>query len=191
VIPRQRAATASGRPVLQLAVDGRWEDAVVVPLPADAVAVRAALAGLEGGAPAIEVLWPGPPVVFVGARPRDVGRAAECLAAPMPPTAGAAFALLSEGVAGPPVRAELGAVNVWRSVGPLAVPLDADADEVEKRLRGRPDLAAGCRFLVALEVVHAGAHESWWAVQVSTPTARGHVVDAAAVAEALAAVERR
>jgi hypothetical protein len=62
-----------GAPLLQVAVDGWWEDAATVELPAVEEAGRL-LEGLSGSDVAVEVLWPGPPIVFVGARFGSVRR---------------------------------------------------------------------------------------------------------------------
>jgi hypothetical protein len=81
------------------------------------------------------------------------------------------------------VHIELGAVNAWRSVGPLRLWDRGDArasGAVAERLGDHPALAR-CVNPVALEVAFRGPRECWLGVEVSEPTAGGHVVAPARV----------
>jgi hypothetical protein len=139
---------------------------------------------------AAELLWGGPPIVFVGAR-YTPGEAPELrerlktLAAQADWDHMRALAALASGPLGPPLGAELGAVNEWKAVGPLAIPLQADAGAIRRLLGGRPDLAR-CRRPVALELVlQRTPHEAWRAIEVSSPGRGVNVVDPDRVAAAL------
>jgi hypothetical protein len=161
--------------------------AIALPTPADAVAdVRKRL---RSGDVALEVLWPGRPTVFVGARFETVeSMPLHALIARDDWTPSVALDALVAGVLRGPFRAELGAMNAWRSVGPLAVGINASRAAVEEALAGHPRLA-WCRDPVALEVVCDGDREAWWGVEVSLRTSAGlHRVDAARVAELLRSI---
>jgi hypothetical protein len=176
---------ARGAPLLQVAFDGWWERAAVAALPAAPEEADRLLERSGADDVAVEVLWPGPPVVFVGARFDRADRPPlRELAGRADWTPSRALELLASGPLGPAVRAELGAVNAWRSVGPVALELDAQPAAVERALAGRPQLAS-CRAPVALEVVHAQPREAWWAVEVSGPRGGGQQVRLERVSEAL------
>jgi hypothetical protein len=137
---------------------------------------------------AAEVLWPGPPTGFVGARFRRTERShLRVIAARANCAPSYALKALAGGSLGPAVRAELGAVNAWHSVGPLPVALDVDAAAVASALRCRADLAL-CDHPVALEVVHEGPRPAWWAIEVSSKAAGGHQVHAHRVAYLLSSM---
>lgn len=137
---------------------------------------------------AVEVEWLGHPLMFVGARraperaadharfEEDVARVAEL--DPVEPAV--ALATLA---GGPPTElshVELGACNAWRSVGPMRLWTRGQdppgAGEVA-RLSERPTLAR-CIAPVALEVSFSRPRECWVGVEVSEPSAEGHVVAA-------------
>lgn len=187
MVPPEVERAASGQPILQIAVDGWWERANTIPLPFEDVTLAA---GDAAGECAVEVLWPGPPVVFVGARFRGERPPLAALGARGDWTPATALDMLATGALGPAVRAELGAVNAWRSVGPLPVRLDATAEDLARELAARPDLAP-CRHPVALEVVHEAKHEAWWAIEVSARGDAGHEVVAGRVVRALATQRAR
>jgi hypothetical protein len=181
---------ADGAPLLQVAVDGWWEQAAKVELPTLANVAGRLLEGLPStGDIAVEMLWPGPPIVFVGARLPSISVASALL----DEVAGGdgwvptlALEMLADGPLGPPIRAELGAVNAWRSVGPLQLNPDASVAAVESALTSRPELAR-CRLPVALEVVHQYRREAWWAIEVSSRDNGMHNVRAARTAQLLVA----
>lgn len=162
--------------MVQVAVDGWWEDAIAVPLPASATELHGLLDALGSDDVAVEMLWPGPPVVFAGARfgSLDVPPLTD-ITATADWTPSRALALLASGPLGPPVRAELGAVNAWRTVGSLHLELDASPAAIERALADRPRLAT-CSHPVALEIVHAHPREAWWAIEVSARQGDLHVV---------------
>jgi hypothetical protein len=95
-----------------------------------------------------------------------------------------ALETLAGGPLGPPVRAELGAVNAWRSVEPLPLPIGADAAAIEAALADRTDLAR-CHRPVALEIVHQKPRQAWWAIEVSSHQAGMHQVRVERVAQLL------
>ena len=183
---RRIDGAAHGRPVLQVAVGGRWERAHVSPLPVrhgDVDALIESLARMRGLA--VEVLWPGPPTVFVGAR---VGRSDELMLREVaandgwPPSH--VLETLAGGPLGPAARAELGAVNAWHSVGPLRLALNASVSVVGDALLSRVDLLR-CSHPVALEVTHVQPREGWWAIEVSEREGATRVVDVEKVVEVL------
>jgi hypothetical protein len=82
---------------------------------------------------------------------------------------------------GPPAdlrHVEVGAANAWRSVGPLRLwtrGQDRPPAAAAARLNERPALAR-CIAPVALEVTFGRPRECWIGVEVSEPSADGHVV---------------
>ena len=165
----QLDAWASGHPFLQLAVDGWWENARVLQVPS----TLGALAGWTAGLclddlidVAVEVLWPGPPVVFVGGRYRN-GEVPPLQMLAQHPGLSPTSALDALGTSGRQcvVTAELGVINRWKTCGPLPIPLNSSPCDLERLLAGRPDLVQGGGPL-ALEVASIGSRELWWAVEV-------------------------
>ncbi|MGL5911489.1 MAG: hypothetical protein ACRCZP_15935, partial [Phycicoccus sp.] len=96
-------ALASGTPVLQVAVDGWWERARQVRLPSTTAVDPQAAADL-----AVELLWWGPPVVFVGARFANELPPVDRLARSAGWTPSTAVEALSDGPVGAVSHAELG-----------------------------------------------------------------------------------
>jgi hypothetical protein len=186
--------SARGRPrIIQAAANGGWERARSVSMPADAGRVRALVrdAGPADADVAVEYEWLGHPLVFVGARrtagpagePDDLEAAAVRVAELDTPDPALALAALAGGDPVDVDHVELGAANAWRSVGPLRL-WDRDGSRasgaVAERLSDHPTLAR-CVKPVALEVGFRGPRECWLGVEVSEPTADGHVVTAAKV----------
>jgi hypothetical protein len=134
---------------------------------------------------AVEVLWPGPPIVFVGAR---VDRTDEPTLRQIATSGGGPPSRVLEALVGSPLgpatRAELGAINAWRSVGPLPLALAASVSVVREALSNRADLR-NCSHPVALEVTHRQPREGWWAIEVSERVDAAHVVDVEKVVEVL------
>lgn len=182
-------------PVLQVAGDGGWETAAVVPVSTDesrlpcVVEQAAATAGRDV---AVEVLWPGQ--VFVGARWDLAGsdgagsagalagarRAQAVLSAPVArPVEAALLALLGAMPDPAPEFADLGAVNAWASVGPLTLWRRDEALTpvvVDRALALRPDLTE-CAHPVAVEVAVTEPRPCWIGVTVSTRTGSVHLLD--------------
>ena len=176
---------ARGTPQLQVAAEGWWEHATAAPLPLTPGGVDGLLDAFGATEVGVEVLWSGPPAVFVGARVGRVDRPLlREIAARWDWTPSQALEILAGGPLGPPVRAELGAVNAWRSVEPLPLRLDADAPAIETALAGRTDLAS-CHRPVALEIVHEKPRHAWWAIEVSSRQAGMHQVRVERVAQLL------
>ena len=183
--------SAAGRArILQAAAGGRWEQARSLAVPAPAGHARALVrdAGPPGADVAVEYEWLGRPLVFVGAR-RAAGEH-EHFEAAVARAGGletadplVALAALAGGDPVEPGHIELGAANAWQSVGPLRL-WDRDAPRppgtVAERLRSHPALAR-CVKPVALELAFRGPRECWLGVEVSEPTADGHLVAAATV----------
>jgi len=179
--------------IVQVAAAGRWEEARSVAVPAHADQARDLVRG--AGPPdadvAVEYEWLGRPLVFVGARRRSepadepgdfeaaVVRVAQLrMADPL-----ATLTALAGGTPDQPALIELGAANAWKSVGPLRLWDGADhraPGTVAELLSSHPTLAR-CVKPVALEVAFRGPRECWLGVEVSEPTADGHVVAAARV----------
>jgi hypothetical protein len=185
VPPAEVDRAARGAPQLQVAADGWWERAQVASLPLPPGGVERLLEAPGATEVAVEVIWWGPPVVFVGAVvDRVARRSLRRIAARADWTPSEALDVLAGGPPGPPVRAELGAVNAWRSVGPLPLTVDADAAAIEAALAGRRDLAR-CHLPVALELVHESPRRAWWAIEVSARRAGRHHVRVERVAQLL------
>lgn len=93
-------------------MDDWRERATTLPLPATRARAARLLDGFAGAEVAVEVLWPGPPIVFVGARFRSPDRPSlEQLTVRADWGPAEALGQLARGPLGPPVRAELGAVD--------------------------------------------------------------------------------
>lgn len=176
---------------MQVAADGCWEEAVILGSDGDGASPLDALAARASHDLAVEVLWPGPPTTFVGARfwldERDDLRAALCTLRGRRLTATQALQLLSGDALGAAIRVELGAVNAWHSVGPVVLADERGWREPAGALTHRSDLVR-CRHPVALEVTHAGERETWYAVQVSGSGKAVHVVDLGRVRALIAEV---
>jgi hypothetical protein len=139
---------------------------------------------------AVEVLWPGPPIIFVGARAASIGHLPlREIAARHDRMPSQALEILADGPLRAAVRAELGVVNAWQSVGPLPVRIDADARALEVALASRMDLAC-CDRPVALEIVHQGAREPWWAIEVSSRALGVHRVRLTRVLQLLRSIRQ-
>jgi hypothetical protein len=180
-----------GTPQLQIAADGWWEHAKTAPLPLTPGGVDGLLDAFGATEVGVEVLWPGPPTVFVGARVGRVDRPlVREIATRWDWTPSQALEILARGPLGPPVRAELGAINAWRSVEPLHLRIDADASAIETALAGRTDLAC-CDRPVALEIVHETPQQAWWAIEVSSRRAGTHPVRVEQLAQVLRAAAER
>jgi hypothetical protein len=174
--------------IIQVAVAGRWEEARSIDMPTDPGSARSLVrdAGAPGADVAVEAEWLGHPLVFVGARRAqedapeerrledDVARLAEL--DPVEPAV--ALAALAGGPPAELRHVELGAANAWRSVGPMRLWTKGDSRppaSTAARLHERPTLAR-CIAPVALEVTFGRPRECWIGVEVSEPSADGHVV---------------
>ena len=169
---------AGHRTWMQTAAGGRWEEARGVHTPASAGEVRGLLHGWDADDVAVEYEWLGHPLVFVGARPA-LEDAAVRVAAESPSDPEAALAALAGGPPSELVAVEIGAVNAWRSVGPLRLWSAGDPPrlpDVEALLDGRPDLRE-CSVPVALEVAWGEPRECWVGREISRPVGDAHVVE--------------
>lgn len=183
---------------LQLAVDGWWEDARVLEMPANARAARGLVraAGPADADVAVEVEWLGGPLAFVGAR-RTRGRDSETesfedavgrIAEDDPVHPAPALELVAGGPPAELDHVELGAANAWRSVGPMRLWTRGDEHaprSVAAGLSRRPDLAS-CTVPVAIALAYAGPRSCWFGVEVSEPSDGRHAVTAKAVDALLA-----
>lgn len=179
--------------MLQVALDGRWEEATELPLPLIPETAERLLTELlaESDDVALELLWPGPPIVFVGARLAPGDRFPVHLlvnAEPWIPTR--VLGVLGGTRPVVPVAAVLGAVNAWKSLRPLDLPVPTNGAGVARALRSRPDIAE-CPRPVALEVVYRAAREAWWGIEVSDRVDDRHVVTPPRVTGVLARHEPR
>ena len=172
---------AGHRTWMQTALDGRWEDARGLHTPAPADEVRALLSGWGEDDVAVEYEWLGHPLVFVGARPA-VEESAVRIAAESPSDPAVALAGLAGGAPSGLASVEIGAVNAWKSVGPLRLwsAGDPGPGDVEALLDGRPDLRS-CSVPVALEVAWREPRECWLGREISRPLGDVHVVERGAV----------
>lgn len=183
-------STAATHRRLQFSRDGRWEEAHGVEMPTDADTARSLLreTGDVRAHVAAEVEWLGHRLAFVGARrgADDDAAFADAVARIADREPFAPRVALEALAGGPPVRpehAELGAANAWKSVGPLRLWDGEDAlpsRDVDELLRDRLDLAR-CVAPVALEITFAGPRQCWVGIEVSVPSADGHVVQAEAL----------
>jgi hypothetical protein len=186
-------------PVLQIAADGAWESAAVLPVTTDPPAAAGVVERVAAAARhdvAIEVLWPGE--LFVGVR-WGLAEVAEALAAvrrvsplAVASAAGSAVSALVSllGIVpnGVPELAELGAVNAWSSTRPLTLwrrgdPLGLDT-EMDQTLRTRPDLTQ-CHHPVALEIAASDPRPWWVGIVVSTAIGSVHRLDRRLLDDAL------
>jgi len=196
--------SVTAAPVLQLAADRAWEQAVVVPLPADVAAAQAALGELAGAADddvALVVLWPGEaflgvrwPVTAVSEARDALGRVLAATGATPTASEHAVLAVLRAMLGGDPAEkldvVEVGAVNAWRSLGPLMLwrrGQPARPEAMLAVLRARRDLLL-CARPVAVEFAAQRPRPHWIGVQVSREETGGHRVDERALLELLEAV---
>nr|CTQ98447.1 hypothetical protein [Kibdelosporangium sp. MJ126-NF4] len=167
--------------MLQVAADGRWEVAEVVPLTEPARPVVERVAQVAGDDLAVEVLWPGQ--AFVGVRwPADsweqaVDAVSRVVADPGTRDVEASLlALLGSTPSSELEFVDLGAVNAWRSIGPErlwqrgAAPTAQATDSVLAR---RPDLA-GCPHPLAVELGVTIPRPCWVGVYVSPASGPVH-----------------
>ncbi|MGL5927866.1 MAG: hypothetical protein ACRCY8_02915 [Dermatophilaceae bacterium] len=159
-------ALVSGTPLLQVAVDGWWERAREISLP-----TTTAIHLEPAGDLAVELLWWGPPAVFVGARFVGERPPIDRLVRPETWTPSAAVEVLLDGLVGSVTHVELGQVNAWRSVGPSAIPVHASHGQVEHVIDTRPDLRAG-PGAVALEMVIGACRAVWCGVETGADAGR-------------------
>lgn len=178
-------ASVMTAPVLQVAADGRWESADVVPLADGSAPARFVIEQVAQGARndvSVEILWPGQ--AFVGVRwPADAWDLATAAASrgfvaladgsPVPPRQAVEVGLLALlGTAPSPDLefVELGAVNAWRSTGPERLWRRGEvltAGIAESVLVSRPDLAT-CSHPLAVELAVTTPQPCWVGVYVST-----------------------
>ena len=185
--------------MLQVAGDGTWESAVVVPVSSDTAALAGIVQQVAASANndvAVEVMWPGQ--LFAGVR-WGVAQVEEAVGAAQrvssvlqtPATTAPVSALVSLlGVVpeGDPELAELGAVNAWSSARPSRLWRQGDQLEVgtvlDEALTSRPDLME-CSNPVALEIAATDPRPWWIGVVVSTPVGSAHRVDRRLLEETL------
>jgi hypothetical protein len=201
---RSPALATEVAPVLQVAADGQWERARIVPLHGDVEAAREAVAQAAAGARflAMEIMWPG--VMFVGTGwPADRRAEAETAATrafaafgdagrpeALSPAMTGLTALLDGAPDGEVESADLGAVNAWLSVGPEALWRRGEsysATAVESSLANRPNLVT-CTHPVAVEFSIPGARPCWVAIVVSAPSDGAHHLDRQRLDDILAEV---
>jgi len=168
---------ALGPPHVQVTATGEWDKASVL---GDGGAARQYLAGFDGGPPhalAVELLWPGPPISFVGTvlRGERVGTLPELVDVLMASPGGSEAALpaMTGGELGPVAIAQCGAINAWTLVPPMTLWDGETWRDPIVQLPEHPDLRV-CVYPVGLEVGHEHA---WYAVEVSRRADDRHVVD--------------
>jgi hypothetical protein len=95
------------------------------------------------------------------------------------PVEAALVALLGSTPAAEPDLAEMGAVNAWRSIGPLILWRRGEMlmrERVDQAIAARPDLSE-CTHPVAVELAAATPRACWIGVTVSEPPGRHHHVN--------------
>lgn len=192
-------------PVLQVAADGRWETAKVVPMGGDPAHARTVVAQVARSARddvAVEFLWP--TQAFVGARwPTDSWRQAVVVAdrrnlvlssgdyMPQDHVIEAGLLALLDTAPSPDLEfVELGAVNAWQSVGPQRLWRRGDVltDSVlESTLSRRPDLTS-CAHPVAVELCVTHPQPCWVGIYISTGSDPIHHLDRRALKSILGRV---
>ncbi|MFI6536874.1 hypothetical protein ACIBHY_30800 [Nonomuraea sp. NPDC050547] len=180
-------------PVVQIAADGIWETALVVPRRHPRADAVHEVARRARESVAVEVLWPGQ--AFVGVRwpVREAGEAVHALgrlgSGPGSVAADLA-ALLGAQARAETAFVEVGAVNAWRSTGSQVIwrrERPVTAPQAVHRLSARPDLLL-CAHPVAAEFAATRPRPHWVGVTVSTPEGARHRLDADALAALLTAV---
>jgi hypothetical protein len=169
---------------------GEWDKATQL---ADPEGARGFLAGFPEGPPralAVELLWPGPPISFVGVvlrgdRVSVLPDLVDVLTG-SPSEAEAALQAMVGGELGTAEFAECGAINAWTLVPPMTLWDGETWHDPIARLSEHPDLRT-CTYPVGLEVAHEHA---WYAVEISERTDGRHVVDETRLGALGGAVQR-
>lgn len=181
---------ALGPPHVQVTATGEWDKASVL---GDAHAARKFLAGFGSAPPhalAVELLWPGPPISFVGTVLRDERvRALPELVDVLTGSPGgseAALPAMTGGDLGPVAIAQCGAINAWTLVPPMTLWDGETWRDPIVELSEHPDLRV-CDYPVGLEVGHEHA---WYAVEVSRRADDRHVVDQTRLVDLAGAIHR-
>src|SRR4051794_6935066 len=181
---------ALGPPHVQVTATGEWDKASVL---GNSEAAHQFLAGFRSGPPqalAVELLWPGPPISFMGVvlRGDRVGTLPDLVGVLAGSVGGSEAALqaMTGGELGPVAVAECGAINAWTKVPPMTLWDGERWRDPIVSLSEHPDLRE-CDYPVGLEVGHEHA---WYAVEVSHPLDGRHVVDETRLADLADAVHR-
>jgi hypothetical protein len=182
---------AIGPARVQVTATGEWDKASG---PGSGEAARQFLAGFRDGPPdaiGVELLWPGPPIAFVGVRlvsdrvPTLPDLVDALVGSPGGPEA--ALLAMTGGELGPVAIAQCGAINAWSLVPPMTLWDGETWREPIVQLPEHPDLRV-CDYPVGLEVGHEHA---WYAVEVSQRTDTRHVVDETRLDDLAGAIRRR
>jgi len=181
---------AIGPAQVQVTATGEWDKASRL---GDRDAARRFLAGFRDGPPdaiGVEVLWPGPPISFVGVRlVHDRVHMLPDLVGALAGSAGgheAALLTMTGGELGPVAVAECGAINAWSLVPPMTLWDGETWRDPIVQLPEHPDLRV-CDYPVGLEVGH---EQAWYGVEVSRRTDRHHVVDETRLDDLAGAIQR-
>jgi hypothetical protein len=185
-----RATTVVTVPVLQVAADGQWETAEVVPVTGNPAAARNVIAEVAQAARndvAVEILWPGQAFVGVqwpatswmqAAAAASRGFVVLATDSPAPVEAGL-LALLGSTPGTDLDYVELGAVNAWHLIGPEPLWQPGavlTAQAAESVLLCRPDLAT-CSHPLAVELGVMNPRPCWIGIYVSTGSGPVHRLD--------------
>ena len=181
---------AIGRGQVQVTATGEWDKASGL---GDDEAARQFLAGFQDGPPeaiGVELLWPGPPISFVGVRLVDdrvhtLPDLVQALAG-SPDGPEAALLAMTGGELGPVAIAQCGAINAWSLVPPMTLWDGETWRDPFVQLSEHPDLRA-CDYPVGLDVGHEHA---WYAVEVSRRADGRHVVDETRLGDLAGAIRR-
>ncbi len=200
-----KIASPTTVPVFQVALDGKWESAEVVPATGRDRLLRRIIELAAHAADddvAVELLWPGQAIVGVrwpsqlweraaDAAEHYVARLEEGPTVPAHEAVEVGLLTLLGGSPGPDVEfVELGAVNAWQQVGPETL--------WRRRARGRvtppeavstqrPDLAT-CTHSVAVEFGVTSPQPCWVGIYVSKNSQSTHLLDAERLADVMRGV---
>ncbi|MDQ1013257.1 hypothetical protein QFZ82_007742 [Streptomyces sp. V4I23] len=183
-----QSVSSATSPVLQIAADGYWETAAAVTLAEGRVRALEAVEQVARSAQhdiAVEIMWPANAIFGVRwtVDRRDeaalrTGHAYDALAAGHTAEA-ALFALLGGAPQARVEFAELGAVNAWRSVGPVTLWRQGEElsrETIDTALRRRPDIEI-CENPLAVELAVTSPRPCWVGVYVSVPHRQVHRLD--------------
>lgn len=184
--------------LLQLAIEGRWEDASALDMPAGDGEVRSLVRQAGPGDVSVEFEWLGHPLVFVGARRArstevedpSFEDAVARVARMNPSEPAVALSVLAGGPPSELDHVEIGAANAWHSVGPLRLWTRGEGHvrrSVQSLLDEHPALRL-CSRPVAIEAAFSHPRACWLGIEVSRPSGDRHAVEGASVEATLSRV---
>lgn len=183
-----QSVSSMAPPVLQIAADGHWETATSVNLAEGRASALEAVEQVARAAQhdiAVEIMWPTQAICGVrwtvdrwNEAAGRTGHAYDALTTGHTAEA-ALFALLGSAPSAMVEFAELGAVNAWRSVGPVALwhqGEELSEEMIDTALRRRPDIES-CGYPLSVELAVTNPLPCWVGVYVSVPHGQVHHLD--------------